>query len=223
MVAITSLYDYSDASRCKLFATSLRGSAQKWFQELPTNSIATFHDLAKSFLGHFRSKSILQKDTSHLMNIQQRSEESLSKFLNDEVVQIKNIDERILVVAFCSGIKSGNFNAELAKRMQSSYSELLERASEFIRGEESNMIKRELYDTQREKVLKTPNPHEQGTILMSTLHLSMQQGKKFYSKYNIWASWNHPLEWCRPQTKETEQNTPLFIVNTAMIPNHATT
>ncbi|KAL3518680.1 hypothetical protein ACH5RR_021269 [Cinchona calisaya] len=108
-----------------------------------------FHDLAKSFLGHFRSKSILQKDTSHLMNIRQRSEESLSKFLdrfNDEVVQIKNVDERILVAAFCSGIKPGNFNAELAKRMPSSYSELLERASEFIRGEKSNKTKRELYD-----------------------------------------------------------------------------
>nr|GEU35811.1 putative reverse transcriptase, RNA-dependent DNA polymerase [Tanacetum cinerariifolium] len=66
-----------DALRLYLFLHSLTHHATAWFDRLPTNSINTFEQMAKMFLGKYFPPSMVKKLRNEITNFRQRLDESL--------------------------------------------------------------------------------------------------------------------------------------------------
>nr|GEU74220.1 reverse transcriptase domain-containing protein [Tanacetum cinerariifolium] len=66
-----------DAHRLYLFPHSLTHHATAWFDRLPSNSINTFEQMAKMFLGKYFSPSMVMKLRNEITNFRQRPDESL--------------------------------------------------------------------------------------------------------------------------------------------------
>nr|GFB44379.1 reverse transcriptase domain-containing protein [Tanacetum cinerariifolium] len=66
-----------DALRMYLFPHSLTHHATAWFDRLPRNSINTFEQMAKMFLGKYFPPSMLTKLINKITNFRQRPDESL--------------------------------------------------------------------------------------------------------------------------------------------------
>nr|GFB12618.1 hypothetical protein [Tanacetum cinerariifolium]GFB12642.1 hypothetical protein [Tanacetum cinerariifolium] len=66
-----------DALRLYLFPHSLTHHATAWFDRLPRNSINTFEQMAKMFLGKYFSPSMVTKLRNEITNFRQRPDESL--------------------------------------------------------------------------------------------------------------------------------------------------
>nr|GEV96318.1 reverse transcriptase domain-containing protein [Tanacetum cinerariifolium] len=66
-----------DALRLYLFPHSLTHHATAWFDRLPRNSITTFEQMAKMFLGKYFSPSKVTKLRNEITNFRQRPDESL--------------------------------------------------------------------------------------------------------------------------------------------------
>nr|GEV67879.1 reverse transcriptase domain-containing protein [Tanacetum cinerariifolium] len=70
-----------DALRLYLFPHSLTYHATAWFNRLPRNSINTFEQMAKMFLGKYFPPSMVTKLRNEITNFRQRPDESLFKAL----------------------------------------------------------------------------------------------------------------------------------------------
>nr|GEX05517.1 reverse transcriptase domain-containing protein [Tanacetum cinerariifolium] len=68
-----------DALRLYLFPHSLTHHATTWFDRLPRNSITTFEQMAKMFLGKYFPPSMVTKLRNEITNFRQRPDESLFK------------------------------------------------------------------------------------------------------------------------------------------------
>nr|GEW27135.1 reverse transcriptase domain-containing protein [Tanacetum cinerariifolium] len=66
-----------DALRLYLFPHSLTHQATAWFDHLPRNSINTFEQMAKMFLGKYFPPSMVMKLRNEITNFRQRPDESL--------------------------------------------------------------------------------------------------------------------------------------------------
>nr|GEW21812.1 reverse transcriptase domain-containing protein [Tanacetum cinerariifolium] len=66
-----------DALRLYLFPHSLTHHATSWFDRLPRNSINTFEQMAKMFLGEYFRPSMVTKLKNEITNFRQRPDESL--------------------------------------------------------------------------------------------------------------------------------------------------
>nr|GEV39734.1 reverse transcriptase domain-containing protein [Tanacetum cinerariifolium] len=66
-----------DALRLHLFLHSLTHHATAWFDRLPRNSINTFEQMAKMFLGKYFPPSMVTKLRNEITNFRQRPDESL--------------------------------------------------------------------------------------------------------------------------------------------------
>nr|GEY85136.1 hypothetical protein [Tanacetum cinerariifolium] len=66
-----------DALRLYLFPHSLSHHITAWFDRLPRNSINTFEQMAKMFLGKYFPPSMVTKLTNEITNFRQRPDESL--------------------------------------------------------------------------------------------------------------------------------------------------
>ncbi|GKD85333.1 reverse transcriptase domain-containing protein [Tanacetum coccineum] len=66
-----------DALRLYLFPHSLTHHATAWFDRLPRNSITTFEQMAKMFLGKYFPPSMVTKLRNEITNFRQRPDESL--------------------------------------------------------------------------------------------------------------------------------------------------
>nr|GEV22835.1 reverse transcriptase domain-containing protein [Tanacetum cinerariifolium] len=66
-----------DALRLYLFPHSLTHHATAWFDRLPRNSINTFEQMAKMFLGKYFPPSMVTKLRNEITNFRQRPDESL--------------------------------------------------------------------------------------------------------------------------------------------------
>ena len=75
-------YEYRDLTKCRFFATTLKGSAQRWFSRLPARSIDTWADFKKAFLNKFRANQPQEVHTSYLQTIGQREGESLQSYID---------------------------------------------------------------------------------------------------------------------------------------------
>ncbi|XP_071939126.1 uncharacterized protein [Coffea arabica] len=134
----------TDAVRCKTFPMFLEGKARQWFQELPPRSIRSFAQLARLFAAQFVSSRAFSKSTAHLMTIQQRPEESLREYMvrfNNESLQVRDRDDKVVIVAFINGLRKQKLYTELVERPPKSVREMLDRDHEKANAEEANRLK----------------------------------------------------------------------------------
>nr|GEU83431.1 reverse transcriptase domain-containing protein [Tanacetum cinerariifolium] len=120
----------NDALRLYLFPYSLTHHATDWFDRFPSNSINTFEQMAKIFLGKYFPPFMVTKLRNEITNFRQRLDESLSKewehyklsinrFPNHNMLPITQID------TFYNGLTLRNrdtINAAAAQQSESSSS-----------------------------------------------------------------------------------------------------
>ncbi|XP_027169517.1 uncharacterized protein LOC113769251 [Coffea eugenioides] len=159
----------ADAVRCMTFPMFLEGKTRQWFQGLLPRSIRSFSQLARLFLAQFVSSRALSKSTAHLMTIQQRPEESLREYMvrfNNESLQIRDRDDKVVMAAFINGLRKQKLYTELVERPPKSVLEMPDRAHEKANAEEANRLKsaqeRQRDDKRRRSADQEDGRHNQG-------------------------------------------------------------
>ncbi|XP_027093658.1 uncharacterized protein [Coffea arabica] len=136
----------ADEIRCKTFPMFLKGKARLWFQGLAPGSIRSFRELARQFVAQFVSSKTYSKNATHLIAIRQRPDESLRNFMtrfNAESLQVRDKDEKVVMVAFVNGLRVEELFYKLAEKPPKNLEELLTRAHAAANVEEAGRLKKE--------------------------------------------------------------------------------
>ena len=134
------LQPVTEAIKCRAFPQTLSGMAQHWYSRLPPNSIASFADLSKAFIGQFIGSKTHEKSSASLMNLHQGRNEALRDYMNrftKKALKVPDLDQKVAMIALQQGTTDDNFRRSLAKRAPETMSELQERAGKYIKAEES--------------------------------------------------------------------------------------
>ena len=131
---------------CKAFLTTLKGAARIWFSRLMPNSVSIFKELSAQFTTHFIGGHRYKKFTACLMSIKQREDETLQFYIsrfNKEALLIDEADDKILVAAFTNGLRKGKFLYSLYKNNLKTMSEMLYRATKYMKAEDALLAREE--------------------------------------------------------------------------------
>ncbi|XP_020237837.1 uncharacterized protein LOC109817053 [Cajanus cajan] len=131
--------------RCKLFMGTLKKAALDWFSGLLDRSITDFDVFSRLFMAQFAANKRKPPITSDLFDLKQQREESLKDFMqrfNEVALRIASLDERMAVIAFQKGLRSGAFDIALEKANCQTMSEVWAFALSHIKTEENQIIKR---------------------------------------------------------------------------------
>ena len=133
------LYASDDAILCRVFSTSLKGPALKWFTRLPPNSIDCFDTLATRFGIQFATSKPYHLTSLALVNIRQEKRESLREFMEQFgkiSLNILNLNPEVAMQHLITGLKPCPFVDSLCKKFVSNLDELRTRATKFMQMEE---------------------------------------------------------------------------------------
>ncbi|XP_020202545.1 uncharacterized protein LOC109788269 [Cajanus cajan] len=131
--------------RCKLFMGTLKKAALDWFSGLPDRSITDFDVFSRLFMAQFAANKKKPPITSDLFDLKKQREESLKDFLqrfNEVALRIASLDERMAVIAFQKGLRSGAFDIALERANCQTMSEVRAFALSHIKTEENQIINR---------------------------------------------------------------------------------
>ena len=113
------LQEVPDEIMCRAFPTTLKGSAQVWFDKLPPKIVISFHKLGQLFVNNLVGGQRHKCSSSSLLNIEQEENESIWTFINcftREVLLVDEMDDKILLAAFYNEATSDLFIYNLYDR-----------------------------------------------------------------------------------------------------------
>lgn len=93
---------------CKLFPEYLEGVANDWFNVLPKGTILIFCELGTTFLNRFFKKSSTLEATVDILNVKQRSNESLSNYITkftSETLRLRCPSDEVIRTTFHNGLQ----------------------------------------------------------------------------------------------------------------------
>lgn len=127
-----------------MFPSILIGIAQTWFKSLKPNIISSFSRLSSTFSNHFVSNRRHERTIRELLFIKQCEIESLQDFIgrfNVEAVSIPRPHQDVVVLTLMTGLREGSvFRSFMDRKTFTSLGPILEKAYDFIRGEEFNKV-----------------------------------------------------------------------------------
>ncbi|XP_063949247.1 uncharacterized protein LOC135152650 [Daucus carota subsp. sativus] len=94
---IALIYYYNDLTKCRFFASTFKGGAQRWFSRIPSRSIGSWKDFREAFLRRFRANRTHELHMCHLETVRQYDNEALSDYMKrfqEAINKISNLDER---------------------------------------------------------------------------------------------------------------------------------
>ena len=97
---------------CRFFPTTHKGPTWVWFSKIPPNIVGSFEELSKLFVNNFIGGQRHKHSSSSLLTIEQGENESLWSFItyfNREALTIDEMDDKLLVATFHSGVSSDLF------------------------------------------------------------------------------------------------------------------
>ncbi|XP_072064560.1 uncharacterized protein [Arachis hypogaea] len=107
----------NDPVLCRAFPTYLDGAALLWFLKLPAGSIASFEELARSFIDHFAAARIYVHGSDYLSTIHQGPQESLKDYMTrftDATMEIPDLNPAVHLHALKAGLRPGKFREIIA-------------------------------------------------------------------------------------------------------------
>lgn len=108
-----AFYGHSDVARCQYFPTCLKGPTLMWYNNLPARFIDSWSVLKYKFKSRFSSNKKGRRMTASLINIRQRSNESLREYLNRfraETIQIPDLIENLAMTFLAAGVDRSRHN-----------------------------------------------------------------------------------------------------------------
>ncbi|XP_020206441.1 uncharacterized protein LOC109791544 [Cajanus cajan] len=131
--------------RYKMFMGTLKKAALDWFSGLPDRSITDFNVFSRLFMEQFAANKKKPPITLDLFDLKQQCEESLKDFLqrfNEVALRIASLYERMTVIAFQKGLRSGAFDIALERANCQTMSEVRVFSLSHIKTEEGQINKR---------------------------------------------------------------------------------
>ncbi|XP_021801928.1 uncharacterized protein LOC110746041 [Prunus avium] len=132
-----------EALLCKLFPSSLSGSALTWFRQLKPRSIGSFTELCEAFISQYVCNQRRKKDITTLFSTKQKAGESLKDYLKrfmEEMSTLETYDSHTASLAFREGVTPGTkMHKSLVKTPPLDMREVLARADGIIRLEEEEL------------------------------------------------------------------------------------
>ncbi|XP_068504024.1 uncharacterized protein [Phaseolus vulgaris] len=135
----------SDAVRCKLFMSTLAGTAMNWFISLLDGLVTSFPQLTKLFRAQYIANRAPPSISYDLFDVRQYQGESLKEFLHRfgaQVVRLNLKDEKMMMHALRKGIVLGPFSESLIRNHPKNFAEIRRRAVAHIAAEEEVSEKR---------------------------------------------------------------------------------
>ena len=117
----------SDAVYCKMFVSTLQGTALEWFVSLPTGHITNFQQFSKLFVEQYIVNKVPPRVSYDLFDIRQYQGESLRDYLNRfgaQMVRSPAKDEEMLVYALKKGVLPGPFCEALIRAHPATFAEV---------------------------------------------------------------------------------------------------
>jgi len=135
----------SDAVYCKMFMSTLQGTALEWFVSLPTGHITNFQQFSKLFVDQYVVSKAPPRVSYDLFDVRQYQRESLRDYLNRfgaQMVRSPTKNEEMLVYAFKKGVQPGPFYEALIRGHPATFAEVRRLAVAHIADESAVVEKR---------------------------------------------------------------------------------
>lgn len=105
--------------------------------------------LSKQFISHYIGAQRQRRSAAHLLTVRQRREETLREYVsrfNKETLTVDDLDDKVSVTAFMSGIQPGKLLFSLAKRPPTDMAELMLRTQKHMNAEDAMTARGETED-----------------------------------------------------------------------------
>ncbi|XP_068466261.1 uncharacterized protein [Phaseolus vulgaris] len=135
----------SDAVYCKVFMSTLSGTALEWFASLPTGHITTFQQFSKMFVEQYIVNKAPLLVSYDLFDVRQYQGESMKDFLNRfgaYIIRLPGKDEDMFVHAFKKGVLPRLFSESLIRSHPATYAKIRRRVVAHIAAESDVSEKR---------------------------------------------------------------------------------
>ncbi|KAJ9552165.1 hypothetical protein OSB04_016210 [Centaurea solstitialis] len=102
---------YQEACMCKSFGSTLTGAALQWLINLKPKSIESFAELVNQFTRQFASSRKMEKQTSDLYYVVQKTGETIRDYFNRfnaEMIEVKNCDIKTAIEAYKRGLDNSS-------------------------------------------------------------------------------------------------------------------
>ncbi|KAJ9545527.1 hypothetical protein OSB04_025234 [Centaurea solstitialis] len=167
---------YQEVCMCKSFGSTLTGAALQWLINLKPKSIGSFAELVNQFTRQFASSRKMEKQTSDLYYIVQKSGETIRDYFNRfnaAMIEIKNCDVKTAIEAYKRGLEdSSGFYLELTKYPPENFDDVRARTLAFMRIEDDALFRRkhsaekkplgaQKHDFKQKRVNKIGNPRHE--------------------------------------------------------------
>ncbi|KAJ9536787.1 hypothetical protein OSB04_un000011 [Centaurea solstitialis] len=164
---------YQEVCMCKSFGSTLTGAALQWLINLKPKSIGSFAELVNQFTRQFASSRKMEKQTSDLYYIVQKSGETIRDYFNRfnaTMIEIKNCDVKTAIEAYKRGLEdSSGLYVELTKYPPENFDDVRARTLAFMRIEDDALFRRkhsaekkplgaQKHDFKHKRVNKIGNP-----------------------------------------------------------------
>ncbi|XP_042415529.1 uncharacterized protein LOC122004758 [Zingiber officinale] len=137
---MTTLHQYTDEVKCRVFLATLSGSTQCWFKRLLNESIHNFKNFRVVFLHHFTSSHRHQKSSVDLFSLKQGPKEALRVYIqhfNQVAMNIPAVSSDVLVNTFTQGPTEGEFFRSLIRKPPRDFNRLQKKVTKYINIEEA--------------------------------------------------------------------------------------
>ncbi|XP_072056314.1 uncharacterized protein [Arachis hypogaea] len=138
-----NLEGVADAVRCRAFPVTLAGPAIKWFNALPNESIAGFHNITRKFMAQFTTRITKAKHPISLLGVTQKQDESTRKYLdrfNDECLTVDGLTDSFASLSLTNGLMNEDFRKHLTTKPVWTMHEIQNVAKDYINDEEVSQV-----------------------------------------------------------------------------------
>ena len=93
--------------------------AHRWYSRFPPNSIGSFKELSRAFMGKFISGKTYEKSLASLMNLLHGKSESPRNYINQftkEPLKVPDLDEKVATISLQQGTTNTFFKGSISKK-----------------------------------------------------------------------------------------------------------
>nr|GEU48832.1 RNA-directed DNA polymerase, eukaryota [Tanacetum cinerariifolium] len=154
--AVAKVKRWTMSTLCRMFNSTLTGSARVWFDDLPLESIDSYDDLKKEFLANFLQQKKCIKYPVEIHHIKQRVGKSIKDFVQrfkTESRHVKGAPECMKISKFMHGITNPEPIKRLHDKIPNSMDEMMRVTKAFLRGEvaASNQVRKKTLPTWKQR------------------------------------------------------------------------